>query len=191
MTADRPNEFGTSDHRRAELEAAERKAAGVIDPGVRALVVAVAVLILLGSFALPHAGSANGWEVLTFSQDAAAEEIALPSRLFVWFALVFGGLGSIIALVTGKWAAAWIALAGSAVSIIFGMLSIWSRQTLPAESTAGGPGIGLVLGWFAIIVIVFHWCRVVWARTSAQLEAEARLREEVAKDETPRLRRKD
>ncbi len=52
---------------RAGLEAAERNAAKEIDPGARAMVVAIAVLVLLGSFALPHAGSANGWEVLAFA----------------------------------------------------------------------------------------------------------------------------
>src|SRR4051794_35058548 len=116
---------------RAGLEAAERNAAKEIDPGARAMVVAIAVLVLLGSFALPHAGSANGWEVLAFAPDAVTQEIALPSRLFVWFALIFGGLGSILALLTRKWVLAWVTLAGSSVTLVFGMLSIWTRQTLP------------------------------------------------------------
>lgn len=172
---------------RDELRAAEREVASGIDPGARAMFVAIAVLVLLGSLSLPHAGAANGWEVLSGAPDAVAEEIGFPSRLFTWFAVIFGGVGSILALVTRKWAVAWIAVAGSAVTIVFGMLAIWSRQTLPVDSTAAGPGIGLVLGWFAIMVIVFHWCRVVWARTSAQLEAEAELRRVTAQYERPRL----
>ncbi|MFD3812902.1 hypothetical protein [Rhodococcus sp. NPDC058639] len=172
---------------RAGLEAAERNAAKEIDPGARAMVVAIAVLVLLGAFALPHAGSANGWEVLAFAPDAVTQEIALPSRLFVWFALIFGALGSILALLTRKWVLAWVTLAGSSVTLVFGMLSIWTRQTLPVESVAGGPGFGVVLGWFAMMVIVFHWARVVWARTSAQLEAESDLRRVVAENDRPRL----
>ena len=166
-----------------DLEQAERKIASEIDPGARAVVVAVGVLLLLGSFSLPHAGDANGWEILSFGQDAVAEDIALPSRIFVWLALVFGGVCSILALLTRKWVLAWLALAGSAVSIVFGMLSIWTRQTLPVESTASGPGIGLVLGWFAVMLLTFHWTRVVWARTSLQLAAEAELRRAAAEEE--------
>ena len=191
MTTDKPHDHHVTGDVRADLEAAERKVASDIDPGVRAMFVAVAVLVLLGSFTLPHAGSANGWEVLSSAPDAVTEEIGLPSRLFVGFAVVFAGLGSILALVTRKWTLAWVSLAGSAVTIVFGMLAIWSRQTLPAESSAAGPSIGLVIGWFAVMVIVFHWARVVWARTSAQLEAEAELRKVVAQDERPRLVRHD
>ncbi len=77
---------------RADLEAAERRIAGEIDPGTRAMFVAVAVLVLLGSFSLPHAGAANGWEVLSFASDATAESIALPSRIFTWLALGFGAV---------------------------------------------------------------------------------------------------
>ena len=51
--------------------------------------------------------------------------------------------------------------------------------------------IDLVIGWFAVMVIVFHWARVVWARTSAQLEAEAELRKVAAQHERPRLMRDD
>lgn len=172
---------------RADLERAERRIASEIDPGARALVVAVAVLVLLGSFSLPHAGSANGWEVLSFGPDAVTEAIALPSRIFVWLALVFGGVCSILALLTRRWVLAWLALSGSAVSVVFGVLSIWTRQTLPVDSTAAGPGFGLVLAWFAVVVLSFHWSRVVWARTSVQLAAEQELREATAHEEGQRL----
>lgn len=175
---------------RADLEAAERRIANEIDPGTRALFVAVAVLVLLASFSLPHAGSANGWEVLAYSPDARAEAIALPSRVFVWLAIVFGGVGSILALVTRRWFVAWVAVAGSAVSIIFGMLAVWSRQTVAVvdgHAVGAGAGVGLFLSWLAVAVLTFHWIRVVWARTSAQLEAEAKLREVAAEEDQRRL----
>lgn len=57
---------------RSDLDAVERKIAGEIDPGVRAMVVAIAVLVLVGTLALPHAGVANGWDVLAFNQDAVS-----------------------------------------------------------------------------------------------------------------------
>ncbi|RVW03543.1 hypothetical protein EF834_10580 [Rhodococcus spongiicola] len=155
-----------------DFEAAEKKIAGEIDPGMRAVVVAVCVLLLLLSFTLPHAGSANGWEVLVNADAAVDEHIKLPSRIFVWLAVVFGGVFSILALVTRRWVLAWIALAGTAVSAVFGMLAIWSRQTLLPGEYGAGPGIGLVLGWITVIVLTFHWIRVVWSRTAMQLAAE-------------------
>ncbi|MFG1781143.1 hypothetical protein ACGFIU_01770 [Rhodococcus oryzae] len=168
---------------RKDIDAAERKVAGEIDPGMRAVVVAVAVLVLLLSFMLPHAGSANGWDVLAGDDTAVAESIALPSRIFVWLAMVFGVGVSVLALVTRRWALAWIASAGCAVAFVFGMLAIWSRQTLPPTSTGGGPGIGLILGWIAVLVLTFHWLKVVWSRTSLQLAAEQERRQKTAEAE--------
>lgn len=168
-----------------DFEAAEKKIAGEIDPGVRAVVVAVCVLVLLLSFTLPHTGSANGWDVLIYAQPAVDEFVKLPSRIFVWLALVFGGVFSILALVTRRWVLAWIALAGTAVSTVFGMLAIWSRQTLPvADASGAGPGLGLVLGWLTVIVLTFHWLKVVWTRTAMQLAAEEERRN--AADQDPR-----
>ncbi|NLU81428.1 hypothetical protein [Rhodococcus sp. HNM0569] len=168
---------------KADLGAAEKKVTGEIDPGARAVVVAVAVLVLLGSIALPHSGAANGWDVLTFAPDAQDESIALPSRLFVGFALAFGVVASMLALVTRRWALAWVALAGTAVSVALGMLAIWSRQTTAPDLGASGPGIGLVLGWLTVIVLTFHWVKVVWSKTAAQLEAEEARRRAAAEQE--------
>lgn len=157
---------------RKDFDAAEKKIAGEIDPGIRAVVVAVCVLVLLLSFTLPHAGSASGWDVLVYGPDAVTEHISFTSRIFVWLALVFGGVVSILALVTRRWVLAWIAVAGTAVSAVFGMLAIWSRQTLPLGEYGAGPGLGLVLGWITVMVLTFHWVKVVWSRTALQLAAE-------------------
>jgi hypothetical protein len=164
------------DQLRDDVDAVEKKMAGEIDPGVRAVVVAVLVVVLLASLALPHTGGAKGFDVLAGDDAALAEYIALPSRLFVWFALVFGVGFSTLALLTRRWVLAWIAVAGSAVATVFGMLAIWSRQTLPPDHPGGGPGIGLVLGWITIAVLTFHWIRVVWSRTALLLEAEEQRR---------------
>ena len=170
---------------RADLEAAERRVAGEIDPGARALVVAILVFVLVASFILPHTGGARGVDVLMYSPKAIEAGIALPSRLFSWFALVFGIGFSMLALLTRRWTLAWIALAGSAVSIPLGMLSVWSRQT--AAAGLPGPGIGLLLAWATVILLVFHWARVVWTRTALQMAAEAQRRQEAAERESTSL----
>ena len=100
---------------RTEIDAAERRVAGEIAPGPRALVVAILVFVLLGSFILPHTGDVRGWDVLFSSHGAGAAAVALPSRVFAWLALVFGVGFSMLALMTRRWALAWVALAGSGI----------------------------------------------------------------------------
>ena len=163
---------------KADLEAAERRVAGEIDPGRRAMVVAILVFVLVLSFVFPHTGAARGVDVLMASDAATAHRIALPSRIFCWFALIFGVGFSMLALTTRRWTLAWIALAGTALAGAFGMLAVWSRQTV--ESGYTGPGIGLILGWVTVLLLAFHWARVVWTRTAVQMAAEAQRRAELA-----------
>lgn len=170
---------------KADLEAAERRVAGEIDPGSRAVVVAILVFVLVLSFILPHTGGARGVDVLLSNDKAAAVGIALPSRIFCWLALVFGVGMSMLALLTRRWTLAWLALAGSALAGALGMLAVWSRQT--AAEGHPGPGFGLVLGWVTALLLAFHWARVVWTRTAVQMAAEAQRRDEAAQRQTRSL----
>lgn len=167
---------------RADLEAAERRVAGEIEPGARAVVVAILVFVLLVSFILPHAGGARGVDVLMYDDKAMSVGIALPSRVFSWLALIFSVGFSMLALITRRWTLAWFALAGSGVASAIGMLAVWSRQT--ATHGNPGPGIGLIIGWIAVILLTFHWARVVWTRTALQLSTEAERRESAAQEQS-------
>lgn len=169
MSGDKDNQHDFEAYR-ADIEAAERRVAGEIDPGGRGLVVAIGVFVLLGSFLLPHTGSVRGWDVLFPGKGTDEALVTLPSQLFMWLALVFGVGFSLLALMTRRWTVAWIALAGSAVASAAGLLAVWSRQT--AMTGSPGPGIGLFLAWITLIVLTFHWARVVWSRTALQLAAE-------------------
>ena len=155
---------------KGDIDAVERRMAREIDPGTRALVVAILVFVILVTFVLPHTGSAKGIDVLIGSDAAVREAIALPSRVFTWVVLVFSVGFSMLALLTRRWGLAWIALAGSAVACPIGMLAVWSRQTV--GSGHPGPGYGLIIAWIAVIALTFHWARVVWSRTAVQLAAE-------------------
>lgn len=171
------DDIGFDDYK-SDIEDAERRVAREIDPGARALVVAILVFVLLLSFVLPHTGGARGLDVLIYDDAAVREAIALPSRVFTWLVLVFGVGFSILALTTRRWGLAWIALAGSAVACPIGMLAVWSRQTVAEPHP--GPGYGLVIAWIAVILLAFHWARVVWSRTAVQLAAEAERRKFVS-----------
>ncbi|WP_078310969.1 MULTISPECIES: hypothetical protein [unclassified Mycobacterium] len=166
---------------RRDIDAAEKKVAGEIDPGARALVVAVLVFALLLTFVLPHTGHARGFDVLLNGAIADQESVRVPSRIFVWLAMVFGVGFSMLALLTRRWVLSWIALAGSFVASVIGMLAIWTRQTAGAGHP--GPGIGLVVAWIAVILLTFHWARVVWSRTAVQLAAEQQRREAAKRDQ--------
>lgn len=178
MTAPGNNGF---EEFKGDIEAAERRVAGEIDPGARALVIAIGVFVLLVSFVLPHTGDARGLDVLVGGETAAREGITLPLRVFAWLVLVFGVGFSMLALLTRRWALAWIALAGSTVATLLGLLAVWSRQTAPDRYP--GPGIGLILAWIAVAVVTFHWARAVWARTALQLAAEEERRRAVAQQQ--------
>ncbi len=169
---------GEFDAFRDDIEAAERRIAREIEPGTRALVVAILVFVLIGSFVLPHTGDVRGWDVLFSTHGAGKAAIALPSRVFSWLALVFGVVFSMLALLTRRWALAWVALAGCALASAAGLLAIWSRQTV--ASGHPGPGVGLIVAWIAIILLTFHWARVVWSRTIVQLAAEEQRRQSAA-----------
>ena len=170
---------------RTEIEDAERRVAREIDPGPRAVVVAILVFVLLGSFILPHTGAVRGWDVLFSSHGAGAAAVALPSRVFSWLGLVFGVGFSMLALVTRRWALAWVALAGSGIASAAGLLAVWSRQTVAAGHP--GPGAGLIVAWITVIALTFHWARVVWSRTVVQLAAEEQRRRVAAQQQSKTL----
>ena len=116
---DGPN--GDFDEFKGDIEAAERRVAREIDPGARALVIAIAVFVLLLTFVLPHTGARQGLGRAGGRRHSdRANGIALPSRVFTWLALVFGVGFSMLALLTRRWALAWIALAGSTVASFTG-----------------------------------------------------------------------
>lgn len=168
-----------------DLRKAERKVAGEIDPGARALVVAVAVLVAMVSLVLPHTGSVSGLDVLAYTESAEAERVTIVSRIFVWLVALFGIVASMLALVTRRWVLAWVALCGCAIACVAGMLAWWSRNTpgIGGVEPPSGVGIGLILGWVAVFVLTFHWSRVVWARSSYQLAMEAERRRRAAEQE--------
>src|ERR1700740_2495049 len=176
---------GQFDDFRDDIEAAERRIAREIEPGARSLVVAILIFVLIASFILPHTGHVRGWDVLFSSHGAGAAAVALPSRVFAWLALVFGVGFSMLALMTRRWALAWVALAGSAIASAAGLLAVWSRQTVAAGHP--GPGVGLVVAWLTIILLTFQLARVVWSRTVVQLAAEEQRRRVAAQQQSMTL----
>jgi hypothetical protein len=142
----------------AELAEAERRVVRRIDPGVVALPVAVAVLVVLVGLMLPWTARVPGWQVLA----GVANLGALP-RLFTFTAMGFGVLGSAVGLASRQWAVAFVCAIGCGFSVVNGVWAIWSRQVnVPQGGT--GPGIGLVLAVLAMVVLAACWVRITGRR---------------------------
>jgi hypothetical protein len=142
----------------AELAEAERRVLRTVDPGATALPIAVAVLLVLVSLMLPWTGGVAGWRILA----GLANFGALP-RLFTLTAVGFGALASAVALATRQWAAAFVCAVGCGFSVVNGVWAIWSRQ-VNVPHGGSGPGIGLVLAVFAMVVLTACWVRVTARR---------------------------
>ena len=144
---------------KGDIEAAEWRVAREIDPGARALAIAIFVFVLLATLVLPHTGGARGLDVLIGSDAAISNGIALPSRVFAWFTLVFGVGFSMLALADPS-VGAGVDRAGRLDGVVVpraagGVVAPDRAEPYP------GPGIGLVLAWLAVILLAYNWARVV------------------------------
>ncbi|MBK1786175.1 hypothetical protein JHE00_17745 [Prauserella sp. ASG 168] len=143
----------------ADVDAAVSKAARTVDFGTRGFGIAVAVFGLVVGLVLPWVGAHFGWEVLL-----AGEGGAIP-RLFATTATVFGVAGSALALATRRWWLAWVCAVGSWISVVDGMLAIWSQQSSSASGAPGnGPGIGMIIAVVCMLALGVQWVRVAWSR---------------------------
>lgn len=133
------------------------------DPGLRAVFVAVAVLVLLLASALPFVGATQGWGVL-FGHELQAGIAGIMPRVFLTLALVFGALGSLVALRVRRYGSAWITSLGCDLSIVAGALSVWSQQTGASKAPGPGPGIGMIVALLAVIVLAVLWAGITWGR---------------------------
>ncbi len=142
----------------AELAEAEHRVVHRVDPGPTALPVAAAVLAVLISLVLPWTGGVPGWQIL-----AGVANFGLLPRLFTFTALLFGVLGSAVALAGRQWPVAWTCAVGCGFSVVAGVGAIWSRQVnVPQGGT--GPGIGLVLAALAMVVLAASWVKIAGRR---------------------------
>ena len=116
-----PERTGDFDEFKGDIEAAERRVAREIDPGARALVVAVAgvraAAVVRAAAHRRRTGTGRADRSTTRRPTTASR---CRRGCSCWLALVFGVGFSMLALLTRRWAMAWIALAGSTVACVAG-----------------------------------------------------------------------
>ncbi len=144
---------------RAEIDAVERSALRQVDPGGRAVVISVAIMVLLLAVTLPWVGQASGWDVLSGAANPV-DRVGLLPRMFGGVALGLGVGLSVLALVTRRWGLVWASALGCTYCVLDGVWAIWSRQTVHGP----GPGIGLVLAVLALAVLAVQWLRLALSR---------------------------
>ena len=142
---------------------APRRTFRQIDPGARAMVIAVCVMLMIVSALLPWVQSASGWQVL-FGLAPKSTPIGLVPVLFAFCAMLFGVLVSGAALVTRLWALSFAAAAGCGFSLLTSLLAVWSQQSTSSHEPGPGPGIGIILGLLTLIVLTFQWVKLTFAR---------------------------
>jgi hypothetical protein len=149
---------------RAQIDQVETGLMRRIDPGVRAMVVAVCVLVLVICAILPWVGGAPGWQVL-FDQGTGGDgKIDIVPRVFAIGVFVFGFLGSALSLGMRRWSVAWVTTFGTGLFTVIGLVSIWSQQTTTSHLAGPGPGAGLIVSVITMLVLVITWARIVWSR---------------------------
>lgn len=141
---------------RAEITGAGRRVQRRIDPGARAMLVAVLVMAAVAALLLPWVAGAPGWQVLLGAVPAGP----LPT-LFSWTFTAFAIAVSGATLLTRLWVLAWLAAIGSGITSVTGVWAIWSLQT----GGPGGPGFGMVLGVPVVVVLTFVWAGTALRRT--------------------------
>jgi hypothetical protein len=146
-----------------DVPKAPRRAFRQIDPGARAMVIAVCVMLMLVSALLPWVDGASGWQVL-FGLAPKGTPIGLVPVLFAVCAMLFGVLVSGAALVTRLWALSFAAAAGCGFSLLTSLLAVWSQQSTSSHEPGPGPGIGIILGLLTLIVLTFQWVKLTFAR---------------------------
>lgn len=161
--ADKPENDGDESSEfaelREEIDAVERNAAKVIDPGPRGFVIAVLVCAMVAAELLPWVAGAPGWHVL-FDGDRGR----IP-QLFAATSSTFGILVPAVTLAIRRWWMAWGCAIGACVATVDGMLSVWSQQSSGLGGFAGnGPGFGMVLALITAVLLAVAWFPVAWSR---------------------------
>jgi hypothetical protein len=134
-----------------------------IDPGPRAMVIAVCVFVLVICGLLPWVNGTPGWQVLV-DQGSGVGKVDILPRLFAFGVFVFGFIGSTLSLGLRRWSVAWLSTLGCGLFTVLGLVALWSQQTTTSHLAGPGPGPGLILSVLCMLVLVIVWLRVVWSR---------------------------
>ncbi|MGW6374838.1 Rv2732c family membrane protein [Rhodococcus sp. NPDC055112] len=153
-------------HYRADFREIENRVTREFVAGWRRPAITAVVLVLTVGLALPHAGSLPGWVVLAGAPNQEHAATPAPLRLFIVFVVTFGIIASMLGTWSRRWAVAQIAVMGTGVGTVLGLLGYWSQQSLPPGIRPTGIEYGLILTWAGMAALTALWVPVVLSRAN-------------------------
>ncbi|MBD8507892.1 hypothetical protein HT102_15490 [Hoyosella sp. G463] len=160
-----PGDAGPDDPGPDDIEAFRRDLADIehrvqreFGTGGRTGRILLAVTALVVAMLMPLTSSARAWTILSGSLgDDELGSIFL--RVFIVLAVAGGIAGSLLALVTRRWALAWATMFSQGLGVLFGMFALWAEAT--AHPHARTPAIALYAAFALTVVLAYQWIRVV------------------------------
>ncbi|MCZ4558607.1 hypothetical protein O4215_23895 [Rhodococcus maanshanensis] len=151
---------------RADFLEIENRVTREFVAGWRRPAITAVVLVLTVGLALPHAGSLPAWAVLAGGPNPEHVATPAPLRLFIVFVVIFGVIVSMLGTWSRRWAIAQIAVMGTGVGTVIGLLGYWSQQSLPPGIRPTGIEYGLILTWAGMAALTALWVPVVLSRAN-------------------------
>lgn len=150
---------------------AERRAAQTMDLGGHKVTLCIAVVAYILYLILPYAGSAHGWEALTFGTTSSGVRISIMETVSAWLALIGLGVLTPVTLFTRRATPGLIAWMLVTVSFFANLWGFWFRG-----STSDGASLGMWVGMLATFLAFLAYSMVALRRSPEQKAAEARVR---------------
>ncbi|MGV8873221.1 MAG: hypothetical protein ACOH2Q_11900 [Rhodococcus sp. (in: high G+C Gram-positive bacteria)] len=163
------NGDGELSHYRSVFDAIERRVVPEVEFGRATPLLIAAIATAALGFALPHTGSAHGYDVLFRTSHAEAESAGALPTLFVVFSVTFTVAVASMARAVRRFRWAGLALAGNGLTTVLAVLAIWSRQSLTPDAAFAGPAVGLYLGAAAALLSTALWARAVFTHPYGHL----------------------
>lgn len=154
-----------------EAAQAERRAAQTMDLRGQKVTLWIAVAAYIVYLIVPYAGSAHGWQALSFGTTEDGVKISLMETVSAWLALLGVGVLTTATLLTRRATLGLIAWMMVTVSFFVNLWGFWYRG-----STADGPAIGMWVGMLATFLAFLGFSLVALRRSPEQRAAEEKVR---------------
>lgn len=154
-----------------EAAQTERRAAQTMDLGEQKLTLWISVAAYIVYLIVPYAGSAHGWQVLSFGTTDDGVKISLMETVSAWLALLGVGVLTTATLLTRRATCGLVAWMMVTVSLVVNLWGFWYRG-----STADAPAIGMWVGMLATFLAFWGFSRVALRRTPEQRAAAEKAR---------------
>ncbi|MFW0787290.1 hypothetical protein AAFP35_22565 [Gordonia sp. CPCC 206044] len=153
-----------------DLKGIERRVAREIVPGWRTVTVSASVAVLAALSLLPVMPGVSGWQLILHVADGELDRVSSIARGFAVLVLVTS-VFSLLAIIVRRWGLALIALAGACLSAVFGLLGVWSQNTMPGYADATPT---LILAWVVAASLIPQWVPLVWAHSALDTPSDDR-----------------